>query len=699
LTRLNRAVGGIQGASKLVVFVPLCKDVDAAKDIFLKVVAHPDLQVADEATRTRAPSTLYLEKFRQKFTFLPVERDVTQILEACKVAEFVVFGFSAEEEVDEYGELCLACIQAQGVPSVASVVVGVDSLPQKKKGEVKKALVSYIADFFPDDQKLFTVDNTLEILNLLRHLSTAHTRPVLWRDRHPYMAVEQLEWEEKDPASETVTLRLTGYAKGKPFSANRLVYLQNFGDFQVEKIESAPDPIYMMKYSHRRERTTSIRSETSDMSVDSTPEVKAETLTKRLVLHLPDPEERDQLIAENDIDPLANDQTILDDSEVAEAQVQYDHIMKGETQKKLVPKGTSSYQAVWITESDDEKGEGSDSEDEDEDAMEGEEGEEEQAEAEPEAEEHEEVDLENRTGAEDDQFNAEEDEEEYHKFIEEKQRAMESRDDLEFPDEVDTPLDMPARQRFVKYRGMKSFRTSPWDPYENLPLDYGRIFDFQNFKRTQKRVLEDEEGAAPFQFITVTVAAVPRALLQPYQGGFSGLLTLFGLLHHEHKTSVLNFSMTRHPTFEGIVKSKDPLIIHTGFRSLVARPIYSQPSPGNKHKFERFFQAGRSIATIYGPIQYPPSPALFFRDNGPGHVPSLVATGTLQSVNPKRVVVKRIILTGSPYKINKRHATIRYMFFNPDDVQWFKPVELRSKYGRVGHIKESLGTHGYMKWY
>ncbi len=49
-------------------------------------------------------------------------------------------------------------------------------------------------------------------------------------------------------------------------------------------------------------------------------------------------------------------------------------------------------------------------------------------------------------------------------------------DDREFPDEVETPIDIPASKRFARYRSLQNMRNAEWNPKESLPVDYGRIF-------------------------------------------------------------------------------------------------------------------------------------------------------------------------------------------------------------------------------
>ena len=143
-------------------------------------------------------TTAYMEKFKQKFTFFHVSQDLDEILEASKVADFLVCIFSAEEEVDQYGELCLTAILTQGVPSIVNVVEKIESVPIKKRNDIKKALMSYIADFFPNDQKLFTLENDGDILNILRHISSSHPHQIAWRDHHPYMVLQKKKKKRKE---------------------------------------------------------------------------------------------------------------------------------------------------------------------------------------------------------------------------------------------------------------------------------------------------------------------------------------------------------------------------------------------------------------------------------------------------------------------------------------------------------------------
>eukprot|EP00300_Choanocystis_sp_HF-7_P009803 c16644_g1_i2.p1 GENE.c16644_g1_i2~~c16644_g1_i2.p1 ORF type:complete len:439 (+),score=116.47 c16644_g1_i2:130-1446(+) len=311
-------------------------------------------------------------------------------------------------------------------------------------------------------------------------------------------------------------------------------------------------------------------------------------------------------------------------------------------------------------------------------------------------------------------------------------------EDAEFPDEVDTPENVPARQRFARYRGLRSFRTSPWDPKENLPLHYSRTTAFENIKRATKRALAAHANSPTEvgMFVAIVTDPIPEEKTPDVLRGFQGgSLVVSGLLPNEHRIGVVHFRLQRHPDFEDPIRSKQLLLVHCGFRSFLASMIFSEDNPNHdKHKMDRFFKPHCTVlASAYAPITFPPAPVLVFvppegsltpdlaafstkgasmppnlysvQSANPttstalkcSVAPPLCATGNCLGVNPDLIVLKKIVITGFPLKIRKRHAVVRYMFFNPEDVRWFKPVDLWTKRGRKGNIRESLGTHGAFK--
>ncbi|MCL4134959.1 UNVERIFIED_CONTAM: hypothetical protein GTU68_007725, partial [Idotea baltica] len=229
---------------------------------------------------------------------------------------------------------------------------------------------------------------------------------------------------------------------------------------------------------------------------------------------------------------------------------------------------------------------------------------------------------------------------------------------------------------------------------EELPLDYQRIihFHFRNFYHTKRRIFkEDREGALPGWYVIIHLKDVPRHLYNDHLASRSPL-TVYSLLNHEHKMSVLNLVLKSHPLGHlRPIKAKERLVFHIGVRRFSNAPIFSEHSNGNKHKFSRFFHPGQTVvASMFAPVCYPPCPVSVYRERADG-AQDLVASGSVLSADPNRIICKRTVLSGHPFKVNRKSAVIRYMFFNTDDIMWFKSVELRTKWGRRGHIKEPLG--------
>ncbi|GAA6061608.1 hypothetical protein JCM10212_000916 [Sporobolomyces blumeae] len=739
---------------RVVAVVPMTDDVNAEE-----IVRQLAESIGSECEGVEGYRSVNVPKFHNqslRFLLLPCASSpdsLFPILDGASAADFVVIALSSEEEVTAQGETVLRCLTGLGVGGANGGVLGVvKDLPGGNAtlaSSTRASLQSFLTHFFPSIDRVHCVSSSSstpsassmatdaspsaptpspEATLIVRSLCEKTPKGLRWRENRPRVLAERVGWEknaESAPAGpdagempkgfeeeELGTLVVGGVVRGVQLNANRLVHLQGWGDFKVDKILLAPAA-----------RPNKRASNGPSMAVDG-------TSAPFDPVSLPD-DDADSLASTNipDDDEFGMDeQTWPTEEELASAPAALAARERGEmppparpgTTPKLkkVAKGTSAYQAAWIIDDeDDDEGSSGGSDD---DEMVADAGDADEAADEEETEfidtlADESASVSAKPFAD---LSPEQEEAQLQEYLASRSAARNAAnlDDMDFPDEVDTPLHIPARERFARYRGLKSFRTSQWDPYEELPRDYGRCFMLEDWKgmgrRMEKRLKEDE-GAEPGVRVFVHIANVPRRVVEQHNP--SHPFVVFGLLKHEHKYSIMHFTVQRNTENNDTIRSKDPLVLQQGFRRFKINPIFSQHTvrnggkgSNNVHKFERFLRHGihATIATCYLPITFGNSPSLLLRvpttspddvNASPDQGVHLIGTGSLLASDPTRITAKRVILTGHPFKVHKKTATIRYLFFNREDVEYFKPVQLRTKGGRIGHIREPLGTHGYLK--
>lgn len=660
----KRCIGTLTGCPHIVSIIPLSREVNCHDVIEQLVQCDPEAKSRMTETNTYC---LDSSRFKAKYNFMiPNPMNHNAIIDAVKITDTCVFVISSQNEpIDSFGESLLDLIYSFHLPTSMFVVQGLKSLPIKTLSVTKNDLQKLVESKVPET-KLCPLDSESDALNILHKISQHKLKPFKFNDLRPYMLADKVEYEQDKLNPYVGTLKLTGYLRSRNLNANMLVHLPSIGTFQISRIEAI------------QSRNVSDISEESWELVQEPDAGKQESL-EQVALY----------------DSMNAEQTWPDEQELKEAEMK--------TVKKKVPKGTSDYQAAWILDSEEE--EVTEEEDDEDEQNEEDEDEEEEDDYVADDEDEERIDDDGGSEINEDEMDTMTIDDEAHKYdekvdYEEDEKTLEkiklAKENAEFPDEVDTPKDQPARVRFQKYRGLKSFRTSPWDKYENLPLEYSKIFQFDDLKRTFKKVaLEKLDGAEPGTYVRIHLKNVPQVQFVPGHP-----ILMYGLLKHENKMSVMNLKLKRVNTnaYSLPIQAKETLVFHVGCRRFEAGAIYSQHTNGDKHKFERFMPTDTTtfVATIFAPITFAPASVLVYKKFDDGSM-VLVATGSLLTVDPNRIILKRIVLSGHPYRVSKKNAVVRYMFFTPDDVSWFKPVELRTKWGRHGHIREALGTHGHMK--
>jgi pre-rRNA-processing protein TSR1 len=157
-------------------------------------------------------------------------KNIYAALDACKVADYVVFVLSTTVEVDDWGDVLLRTLQAQGLPEVVTVISPSSDLDPKSRPGIMKSLTSFIQYFVPSQTRVFDLHASSDRLNAIRALAEGKPEDVRWREGRTWILGEKAEWNDG-------TLAVTGVVRGANLSANRLVHLPNYGDFQIAKVK------------------------------------------------------------------------------------------------------------------------------------------------------------------------------------------------------------------------------------------------------------------------------------------------------------------------------------------------------------------------------------------------------------------------------------------------------------------------------
>lgn len=691
---------GRDGASRIVAIVPLCGDADSTA-IVKQLNDSVDIETDSSSLRVDVP------RFKQKVQYLTPQRGLWQCLDACRLADFVLFVLSATEEVDEIGEQVLRCVESQGVSTVLTGVSNINAVePAKKRPDVVKSLKSFITHFFATQEKVHDLSSRQDCSNVMRSLCTTSPKGIRWREDRSWMLLDDLRWEDSYAVA-------TGTVRGRALNADRLVQLGDWGDFQIDSISAAP--------LDTRKRSSKVDS----MAVDGNqPGEVLQVPTDEqddLAELAPDEATMDELPAAS-LAPSERRAVLLDDHHYFDDEDEDEQMLR----PKRLPRGTSKSQAAWYL--GDFSDSGSDLETVDGDEEEDDFGAEASLEEGPEDGHFpEDTAIEPTEAGAPSEYPQSEvfddrapDDEAEDIAAYRKRRRNDAEEDLEFPDEIELHPHVSARERLARYRGLKSLRTSAWDTEEDKPHEpeeWSRLLEISDYKSAKSRTLKDAlvggvkagTGVSVRLRIPESQAAALQALPHP--------TALFALLKHEHKRTAVNTSISLSSDFEGPLKSKEELVMQCGPRRLVITPLFSQVgnTPNNVHKFDRYLHPGRTaVASFIGPLVWGSVPCLYFKRTTPPEAMNAVedlanelsapkaslefiGTGTNLPPSTSRVVAKRVILTGHPYKIHKKLVTVRYMFFNKEDVQYFRALQLWTRRGRSGFMKEALGTHGYFK--